>query len=102
MKADLHVHSYHSGYNHDLPFLRSRDCYTPPAEVYRTAKARGMDLVTITDHDSISCWLPDSDPAIEVHLGAYGLTEQAHRDIQPLRGNAWDVIAYLQQQRIFF
>jgi predicted metal-dependent phosphoesterase TrpH len=124
VKADLHVHSYHSGYNHDLPFLRSRDCYTPPAEVYRTAKARGMDLVTITDHDSIngclefleqnpdasdfiigeeiSCWLPDSDPAIEVHLGAYGMTEQAHRDLQPLRGNAWDVIAYLQQQRIFF
>ncbi len=124
MKADLHVHSYHSGYNHDLPFLRSRDCYTPPAEVYRTAKARGMDLVTITDHDSIngclefldqhpdatdfiigeeiSCWLPDATPAIEVHLGAYGLTEQAHRDIQPLRGNALDVIAYLRQQRIFF
>jgi predicted metal-dependent phosphoesterase TrpH len=124
VKADLHVHSYHSGYNHDLPFLRSRDCYTPPELVYRTAKARGMDLVTITDHDSIdgclefldrhpeapdfiigeeiSCWLPDATPAIEVHLGAYGMTEQAHRDIQPLRGNAWDVIAYLRQQRIFF
>ncbi len=38
MRADLHVHSYHSGYNHDLPFLRSRDCYNGPEAVYRTAK----------------------------------------------------------------
>jgi predicted metal-dependent phosphoesterase TrpH len=124
MKADLHVHSYHSGYNHDLPFLRSRDCYTSPEVVYRTAKARGMDLVTITDHDSIdgclelldrhpdasdfiigeeiSCRMPDSNPPIEVHLGAYGMTERAHREIQPLRGNAFEVIAYLREARIFF
>jgi hypothetical protein len=122
VKADLHVHSYHSGYNHDLPFLRSRDCYSLPEDVYRTAKARGMDLVTITDHDSIggglefldrhpdatdfiigeeiSCWMPDVP--IEVHLGAYGMTERAHREIQPLRRNAFDVIAYLREARIFF
>jgi len=124
MRADLHVHSYHSGYNHDLPFLRSRDCFTPPEVVYRTAKARGMDLVTITDHDSIdgclefldrhpdardfiigeeiSCWLPEAQPRIEVHLGAYGMTERAHADIQPLRQNAWEVIAYLREANIFF
>ena len=120
MKADLHVHSYHSGYNYDLPFLRSRDCYSLPEDVYRTAKARGMDFVTITDHDSIdgclefldrhpdapdfiigeeiSCWLGE----IEVHLGAYGMTERAHREIQPLRKNVFDVIAYLREARIFF
>ena len=65
-----------------------------------------MDLVAITDHDSIdgalelasrvenpadviigeevSCWHGD----IEVHLGVYGMTEALHRDIQPLRRNA--------------
>jgi predicted metal-dependent phosphoesterase TrpH len=131
VKADLHVHSYHSGYNYDLPFLRSRDCYSLPEDVYRTAKARGMDLVTITDHDSIdgclefldrhpgaadfiigeeiSCWLPTGAGAgagargrLEVHLGAYGMTERAHREIQPLRGNVFDVIAYLREARIFF
>ena len=37
----------------NLPFLGSRDCYSSPADVYRVAKARGMDLVAITDHDSI-------------------------------------------------
>jgi predicted metal-dependent phosphoesterase TrpH len=122
VRADLHVHSYHSGYNGDLPFLRSRDCYADPDDVYRTAKARGMDLVTITDHDSIdgcleflsrhpdapdfiigeeiTCWMPDVP--IEVHLGAYGMTEQAHREIQPLRRNVFEAIAYLRDARIFF
>jgi predicted metal-dependent phosphoesterase TrpH len=121
-RADLHVHSWHSGQNANLRFLRSRDCYADPDAIYRTAKARGMDFVTITDHDTIdgclellngrgdlvdfivgeeiSCWLPDS--SIEVHFGAWGMTERAHRDVQPLRENAVDVAAYLQEQGIFF
>ena len=128
-RADLHVHTWHSGYNHDLPFLRSRDCFADPLAVYRTAKARGMDLVAITDHDSIdgglellsrlpdgrdfilgeevSCWLPvpgaTGDAArVEVHFGAWGMTETAHRELQPLRGNAFEVAAYLRAAGIFF
>ena len=96
-----------------MPFLRSRDCYSPPEDVYRVAKARGMDLVAITDHDPIdgclelldrhpdardvivgeevSCRLPDGD--IEVHLGVYGMTEALHRELQPLRRNVFEVAA---------
>ena len=92
-----------------MRFLRSRDCYSQPEEVYRVAKARGMSVVTITDHDSIhgclefldrhpdstdffvseevSCRLPEGD--IEVHFGVYGTTEALHREIQPLRPNAF-------------
>jgi predicted metal-dependent phosphoesterase TrpH len=125
MRADLHVHSYHSGYNHDLPFLRSRDCYNCPEAVYRTAKARGMDIVTITDHDSIdgcleflsrhpdtpdfiigeeiTCWMRGTGGApIEVHIAAYGMTEQAHREIQPLRDDVFEVIVYLREANIFY
>ncbi len=113
LRADLHVHTRHSKVSGTLRFLGSRDCYSRPADVYRVAKARGMDLVAFTDHDSIdgalelldarpdcddvivgeevSCWLPDGD--IEVHLGVYGMTEALHRDVQPLRGNVFDVIA---------
>jgi DNA polymerase III alpha subunit len=29
------------------------ECATPPEEVYELAKRRGMDFVTITDHDTI-------------------------------------------------
>src|SRR3981189_3479740 len=30
------------------------ECATPPREVYELAKRRGMDFVTITDHDTIA------------------------------------------------
>ena len=122
MRADLHVHSWHSTQSGSLRFLRSRDCYSDPVDVYRTARARGMDLVTITDHDSIdgclelldrcpdledfiigeevSCRFPDGD--IEVHLGVYGMTEALHRELQPLRGNVFDVIACLRAHDVFF
>jgi predicted metal-dependent phosphoesterase TrpH len=129
LRADLHVHTWHSGYNHDLPFLKSRDCYADPLAVYQAAKRRGMDLVAITDHDSIdgglellsrlpdgrdvilgeevSCWLPvpgasGKNARVEVHFGTWGMTETAHREIQPLRGNAVDVAGYLRDTGIFF
>jgi len=120
MRADLHVHTLHSTRSGNMRFLRSRDCYSRPIDVYRRAKARGMDLVAITDHDSIdgalelaasvenpdeviigeevSCW----HKGIQVHLGVYGMTEALHRDIQPLRGHALDVIACLRSARVFF
>ena len=122
MKADLHVHTWHSSQSGSLKFLRSRDCYSDPEAVYRIAKARGMDVVTITDHDSIggclefqercpdvadfiageevTCRFPDGN--IEVHLGVYGTTEQLHRELQPLRRNVFDVIALLRERDVFF
>lgn len=122
MRADLHVHTRASSQSGSLRFLRSRDCYSSPFDVYRTARARGMDVVTFTDHDSldgclaflnrypdstdficaeeVSCRFPDGD--IEVHLGVYGMTEALHRDLQPLRGNVFDVIACLRQADAFF
>ncbi len=122
MRADLHVHTRASSQSGSLRFLRSRDCYSSPFDVYRTARARGMDVVTFTDHDSldgclaflnrypdstdficaeeVSCRFPDGD--IEVHLGVYGMTEALHRDLQPLRGNVCDVIACLRQADAFF
>jgi predicted metal-dependent phosphoesterase TrpH len=122
MKADLHVHTRHSAQSGSLKFLRSRDCYSDPEDVYRIARARGMDVVTITDHDSIdgcleflsrhpdagdflmgeevSCRFPDGD--IEVHLGVYGLDEALHRDLQPLRDNVFDVIGLLAGRDVFY
>jgi predicted metal-dependent phosphoesterase TrpH len=122
LRADLHVHSWHSTQSGNLRFLRSRDCYSDPEDVYRVAKARGMDLVTITDHDSIdgclelldrrsdatdifiseevSSWFPGT--CLQVHLGVYGTTERLHREIQPLRRNVFDVIARLREAGVFF
>jgi predicted metal-dependent phosphoesterase TrpH len=122
LRADLHVHTCHSRVSGTMSFLGSRDCYSKPADVYRVAKARGMDLVAITDHDSIdgalelldarpdaadvivgeevSCRLPDGD--IDVHLGVYGMTESLHRELQPLRPNVFDVTARLREAGLFF
>ncbi len=121
-KADLHCHSRYSGRAKHLRFLRCRDCYSQPLEVYRTAKRRGMDLVTITDHDSIEGCLevlnrlgerPDFIMGEEVsayfpvfkhtvHIGVYGLTERQHREIQALRSNAEELVPYLRQSNLLF
>jgi predicted metal-dependent phosphoesterase TrpH len=122
LRADLHVHTRHSKHNANVPFVTSRDCYSPPQAVYRIAKARGMDLVAITDHDTIdgalelldhqpgaedvivgeevSCRFPDVD--IQVHLGVYGITEALHRDVQPLRDNVFEAAAFLRKAGVFF
>jgi predicted metal-dependent phosphoesterase TrpH len=122
LRADLHVHTSHSKHNADIPFVASRDCYSPPQAVYRIAKARGMDLVAITDHDTIdgalelldqqpgardvivgeevSCRFPDVD--VQVHLGVYGMTEALHRDVQPLRDNVFEATAFLRRAGVFF
>jgi predicted metal-dependent phosphoesterase TrpH len=122
LRADLHLHSYHSGHAGHLRFLRARDCYSEPEAVYAAAKARGMDVVTITDHDSvggcleflerhpdaadffiseeIECRVPDVD--LKVHIGAYGISERIHREIQPLRRNVFEAVAYLKSEGIFY
>ena len=54
MKCDLHVHTVHSGMC-TVPVLNRicRESYSSAQHVYETLKRRGMDLVTVTDHDSI-------------------------------------------------
>lgn len=54
MRCDLHVHNRHSGMC-TVPLLDRicRESYNDPGSVYETLKHGGMDLVTITDHDSI-------------------------------------------------
>ena len=44
------------------------ECATPPEEVYALAKRRGMDFVTITDHDTIAGALEIADRARRVRL----------------------------------
>jgi predicted metal-dependent phosphoesterase TrpH len=120
LRADLHLHSRHSGFTKTLPVFGSRECYSDPAAIYREARARGLDVVTITDHDSldgclelrdrypdatdilmgeeIGCRIPDS--GVRVHLGAFGLSERQHREVQPLRDNVVDVAAFLRAEGV--
>lgn len=55
-RVDMHCHSAASQES-KLGVQRAvglPECATPPQEVYELAKRRGMDFVTITDHDTIA------------------------------------------------
>ena len=69
-RADMHVHSTASELS-KLGIQRALglpECATPPEEVYELAKRRGMDFVTITDHDTIDGALAIADLPDVVHL----------------------------------
>ena len=118
MKADLHVHTHYSGYS-TLPGLRRvlRESYNTPEQVYRLARARGMDLVAITDHDAVggALALGGRDDVIVgcevtaefpdepfcVHLNVLDITESQHDEIQRRRRNVRDLMPYLRAQGIF-
>ena len=118
MKADLHVHSRFSTRPSQwiLQKIGCPESFTDPAQVYRIAKDHGMDLVTITDHNTIQgvleiAHLPDvfvseeittyfPEDGCKVHVLAYNISEAQHHDIQKVRENIYELISYLNEQRI--
>jgi predicted metal-dependent phosphoesterase TrpH len=118
MKCDLHVHTVHSGMCTVPVFKRiCRESYSDPDEVYATLKRRGMDLVTVTDHDSL-----DSSEALrcradfflseevtcqtsrgtELHVGVYDIRERDHVEIQRRREDLAALFAYLNERELLF
>jgi len=117
-RADLHVHSKYS--DRPAEWLLRRvgrpECFVEPTEVYRRAKQRGMDFVTLADHNSISgaleiAHLPGVFLSVEIttyfpedgckiHLLASGIDEPQFREIQELRANIYELHGYLESQRI--
>jgi predicted metal-dependent phosphoesterase TrpH len=118
VKVDTHVHSFHSGFSTIRPLRRiMRECYNTPEGVYRTAKARGMDLVTITDHDEVSgvfslahrpevivgCEVTGvfPDDGVKVHLNVFDFDQVQHREMQRLRHDVRDLMRYLRREELF-
>jgi predicted metal-dependent phosphoesterase TrpH len=118
MKCDLHVHTIHSGMC-TVPVLKRicRESYNDPLEVYETLKRRGMDLVTVTDHDSIDALEPlrrhpdfflseevscSTEHGTHLHMGVYGIDEADHADLQLRRDDLPRLIAYLHEKRLLF
>ena len=117
-RADLHVHSTASQIS-KLGVQRSLqipECATPPLEVYELAKRRGMDFVTITDHDTIDGAVsidhqPDTFISEEltasfkgerqaVHVLCYGITPDDHDWLQANSGDVEECAAYLHDRDI--
>ena len=92
------------------------ECATPPEEVYELAKARGMDFVTITDHDTIAGCLEIADrPDVfvseelttwfagepqAVHVLCYGITPRDHEFLQAHARDLETCAAYLHEREI--
>ncbi len=117
-KADLHCHSTASAVA-KLGVQRALDlpeCATPPEEVYELAKARGMDFVTITDHDTIDGCLEIADrPDVfvseeltarfrgeeqAVHVLCFGITPADHAELQARAGDLESCAEYLAERGI--
>lgn len=117
MRCDLHVHTVHSGLC-TVPVL-SRIClesYNEPHALYAAAKSRGMDLVTVTDHDSIdavedlrrypdfflseevTCHMPSGT---KIHAGVYGISEHDYIELQRRRTDIGSLLAYANERRLF-
>jgi predicted metal-dependent phosphoesterase TrpH len=118
LKLDAHVHTFHSGMTTLYPLsLIMRESYNTPEGVYRRAKARGMDLVAITDHDTISgaltiadrpdvivgCEVTASFPQddVDVHLNVLDISEAQFAEIDRLRGSVVELLPYLKREGIF-
>jgi len=117
-RVDLHCHSTASVLS-KLGVQRALglpECATPPQDVLELADRRGMDFVTITDHDTISGALEIAgDPRVflseeatlwfkgepqAVHVLVYGITPDDHAWIQAHNGDVETVAAYLQEHEI--
>ncbi len=114
-RADLHVHSRYSetSGNAGIRALRSAESFTDPVELYHAQRARGMDFVTVTDHNSLggslaiahlpctflSCefdtWFPEDQQ--RVHVVALGIDEPTFATADAARTSVYDLVACLRE-----
>src|SRR5580658_3324604 len=117
MRCDLHVHTVHSCMC-TVPGLTGvcKESYNEPRALYERLKQRGMDLVTVTDHDSIdaveelrrhsdfflseevTCTMPSGT---EMHAGVYGIREHDHIELQRRRHDVESLLSYAVENQLF-
>jgi glycosyltransferase involved in cell wall biosynthesis len=118
MKADLHLHSRFSKRAPEWLFrkLGIPDSATDPGALYQQLQSRGMDLITLTDHDTldgclsiaerpgvflseqVTATFPDDRSTAQILV--WGLSESQHCDIQKLRENIYDLQSYLASEQL--
>jgi glycosyltransferase involved in cell wall biosynthesis len=117
-RCDLHIHSRHSARSEEWLFRRLDfpDSYSDPKTLYEQLLQRGMDYVTITDHDTIEgclqiAHLPRTflseqvttyfpHDGCKLHILVWGISEQQHREIESVRDNIFELQRYLQTAQI--
>lgn len=117
-KADLHVHSSFSNQSSmwALRKLKCPESFTTPWTVYETAIRRGMDFVTITDHNSIDgaleiAHLPEvfisseittyfPENHVKAHVVVLDVSPAQFEEARRLRKNIYEFTGYLRQEGI--
>ena len=117
-RCDLHIHSRYSARSEEWLFRRFDfpDSYSDPKQLHEQLLERGMDYVTITDHDTIEGCLQiavlprtfiseqvttyfPNDPC-KLHILVWGISEHQHGEIEAVRDNIFELQRYLQIMQI--
>ena len=119
-RADIHVHSKYSDRPSEwlLRRIGAPESFTEPLTIYRRCRERGMDFVTVSDHNCIEAaleiaHLPGTFLASEVttyfpengckvHCLVLGFNEEQFREIQRVRQNIYDFRRYVVEQDIIY
>ena len=117
-RADLHVHSRYSDRPSEwiLRRIGAPECFTKPRTVYDTARRRGMQFVTISDHNCINgaldiAHLPGAfvsneittyfpEDGCKVHVLCWDITPVQFEEIERLRPNILELRDYMHTERI--
>jgi len=117
-RIDLHLHSRASTDTGSWFLTRTLmpESFVDPAEAYAACKRRGMNLVTLTDHNTISGALEiahHSDVVIGVeitaffpedrvpmHVLAWGIDEPLWADLDRARANIIDLVDLLDERQV--
>lgn len=117
-KADLHLHSYASNVTdyYAANALAIPESYSDPIETHRELQRQGMDLFTLTDHNSIdgvkemldrqlpgvfvSAEMTTTFPedGCNVHVTVANMTEAQFEEVNRLRSNIYEMLDYVEQQ----
>jgi predicted metal-dependent phosphoesterase TrpH len=117
VRADLHCHSAASSEAGEavLNAINCPENFSLPGQVYAQAKRRGMDFVTITDHDSIAgvntltradllvgeeltCYFPED--RCKMHVLVWGIGAREHDALQAVADDIYKVAAYVEMHHI--
>jgi hypothetical protein len=117
-KVDFHLHSYASNVTdyYAANALSLPESYSDPMKLHSLLKERGMNLVTLTDHNSIdgvrrlldagksdvfiSAEMTTTFPedGCNIHVTVANVTEAQFAEIHRLRSNVYEMIAYVDEQ----
>ena len=119
-RADLHVHSKFSDRPSEwlLRRIGSPESFVEPMHIYHTARSRGLDFITISDHNCIDgaleiAHLPGTflstevttyfpEDGCKIHCLVLGISEAQFAMIQELRPNIYEFQRYVVEQDIVY